>query len=187
MNGSFWKSAATATIGTFCSTVLNAWNHIGAHVEIDASGGQQQAIVALRAALQDRDLEAVFGIGAIGQRLIEAAMLRLGAPIGRETHAIERGGGKHSARHDEGGRNKKERQSQQEREPSRIGICHLRVRPSRLLSSIPAFRVRPGAMQGLLRSRRIFLASAAPTEAGKRGALEHPAFEWNHLKADKMP
>ena len=64
--------------------------HVAAHVEIDLAGGQQQAVVGLRAALQDRHVEAVFRVGAVDHRLIIAAVLGLGEPVGAERHLVER-------------------------------------------------------------------------------------------------
>jgi hypothetical protein len=58
--------------------------HVSAHVEVDLAGQQQRAVVHLRAALGDGDIEAAGGIGAVGDRLIEAAMLGLGEPVGAE-------------------------------------------------------------------------------------------------------
>jgi len=52
-----------------------------AHEEVDLLGEQRQAVVHLRAARHDRDLETVFRIGAVGDRLIEAAMLGLSTQL----------------------------------------------------------------------------------------------------------
>ncbi len=72
-------------------------DQIGAEVEINFSGRQQQLIVGLRAALQNRDVEAVSRVSAVGERLIEAAMFGFGEPVGREGDFIallvERPGG----------------------------------------------------------------------------------------------
>ena len=57
---------------------------IAAHVEVQPSGGQQKFVVGLRPALHDRDVEAVFGVGAVGDRLIISAVLGLGEPVGAE-------------------------------------------------------------------------------------------------------
>ena len=66
---------------------------IAAHVEVEPSGGQQQLVVGLRAALDDRDVEAVFGVGAVGDRLVISAVLGLGEPVGPERNLVggERG------------------------------------------------------------------------------------------------
>ncbi len=45
MNGSFWNMAATATIGTFSRDRVECLDHVGAHVELDAPGGEQQALL----------------------------------------------------------------------------------------------------------------------------------------------
>ena len=48
---------------------------VRAHVEFDFPGRQQDAVVHLRAAGHDRDVEAVLAIGAVGESLIESAVL----------------------------------------------------------------------------------------------------------------
>ena len=57
---------------------------IAAHVEVQPSGRQQELVVGLRAALHDRDVEPVFCISAVGDRLVISAMLGLGEPVGAE-------------------------------------------------------------------------------------------------------
>ena len=54
---------------------------IAAHVEIHPAGQHQGAVVHLGATRHDGDVEAAFGIGAIGDRLIEAAVFGLGDPV----------------------------------------------------------------------------------------------------------
>ncbi len=78
-------------------------DHIGAHVEVDPARRQQQPTIALRAALQNGDVEAIFRIGAVGHGLIEAAVLRLGPPIGGKSHVVERCGRECSRHEDEAG------------------------------------------------------------------------------------
>jgi hypothetical protein len=82
--GCFWKIAATLTTGISSAAALKACKQVAAHVELDAVGQQQGAVVDLRAAGDDRDVEAAFGVGAIGDRLVEAAMFGLGQPVGAE-------------------------------------------------------------------------------------------------------
>jgi hypothetical protein len=57
---------------------------VAAHVELDAVGQQERAVVDLRTAGDDLDVEAAFGVGAVGDRLVEAAMFGLGEPVGAE-------------------------------------------------------------------------------------------------------
>ena len=57
---------------------------IAAHVEVQPSGRQQELVVGLRASLHDRDVEAVFGVSAVGDRLVISAVLGLGEPVGAE-------------------------------------------------------------------------------------------------------
>ena len=82
--GSFWKSAATTRSGMFCCDGVERLQHVAAHVEIDLAGEQQRPPADLRAALHDRHVEAAGGIGAVGDRLVVAAMLGLGEPVGAE-------------------------------------------------------------------------------------------------------
>jgi hypothetical protein len=58
--------------------------HVAAHVEIDLAGQHQRTAGNLRSALHDRDLETACLVGAVGNRLIVSAMLRLGQPVGAE-------------------------------------------------------------------------------------------------------
>ena len=54
---------------------------IAAHVEIQPSGRQQKLVVGLRPSLDDRDVEPVFRISAVGDRLVISAVLGLGEPV----------------------------------------------------------------------------------------------------------
>ena len=69
---------------------VEALQRIGAQIEIDLADRQQHAVVGVRAALQDGHVEAVFAIGAVGERLIKAAVLGFGHPIGAERDFVER-------------------------------------------------------------------------------------------------
>ena len=64
-------------------------DQVAAHVEIDAAHGEQHAVIGLRAARHDLDIEPACGIGAIDHGLIIAAMLGLGDPVGAESHLFE--------------------------------------------------------------------------------------------------
>ena len=63
---------------------------IAAHVEIQPSGRQQKLVVGLRPSLHDRDVKAVFRIGAVGDRLVVSAVLGLGEPVGPERDLVGR-------------------------------------------------------------------------------------------------
>ena len=63
-------------------------DHVAAHEELDLAGDEQHAAVRHRAALHDRDVEAVFGVGPVDERLIIAAGLGVGDPIGAEGHLV---------------------------------------------------------------------------------------------------
>jgi hypothetical protein len=52
--------------------------------KIDLAGEQQLAVRRLRPALRDGHVEAVFLVSAVGEGLVEAAMLGLGEPVGAE-------------------------------------------------------------------------------------------------------
>ena len=62
---------------------------VGAHVEFDPAGDQLQAVVHVRPARQDGDVEAVLLVGAVGHRLIEAAVLGLRHPVGGKSDLVE--------------------------------------------------------------------------------------------------
>jgi hypothetical protein len=66
-------------------------HHVAAHVEVDAAHGEQHAVVGLRPARHDLDLEAAAAIGAVGQSLIIAAVLGLGDPVRAEPDLGRRG------------------------------------------------------------------------------------------------
>ena len=63
---------------------------VGAHVELDPAGDQLQPVVHVRPARQDGDVEAVLAVGAVDQRLVEAAVLGLRHPVGGEGDLVER-------------------------------------------------------------------------------------------------
>ena len=62
--------------------------HVAAHVEVDAADRQQHAVVGLRPARHDGDVEVVLGVGAVGDGLVVAAVLGLGDPVGPEAHRV---------------------------------------------------------------------------------------------------
>ena len=63
---------------------------IGAHEEVELADRQQDAVVHVRPALHDGDVEPVLLVGAVGERLVEAAVLGLRHPVGAEAHLVER-------------------------------------------------------------------------------------------------
>ncbi len=74
---------------------------VGAHEEVELADRQQDAVVHVRTARHDGHVEPVFAVGAVGERLVEAAVLGLGHPIGAEADLVQRlrlgrpqGGGK---------------------------------------------------------------------------------------------
>ena len=69
---------------------VEALQRVGAQIEVDLADQQQHPVVGIRSARQDGHVEAVFAIGAVGERLIEAAMLGLRHPIGAEGDLVER-------------------------------------------------------------------------------------------------
>jgi hypothetical protein len=60
---------------------------VRAHAQLDRAGGQQLGHVHARAALDDLDVEAALLIGPGGERLVEAPVFGLGAPVGGEPDA----------------------------------------------------------------------------------------------------
>jgi hypothetical protein len=68
---------------------VESLNEIGAEIEFDFSGGEQQPVVGVGAALQNRHIEPVFLISSVGLGLIEPAMLGFRKPVGRESDLVE--------------------------------------------------------------------------------------------------
>ena len=94
--GSFWNMAATASGRDVLLDRIEALQRVGAHEEVELADRQQDAVVHVRPARHDGDVEPVFAIGAVDQRLIEAAVLGLRHPVGAERDLVEgllRGGG----------------------------------------------------------------------------------------------
>ena len=69
---------------------VEALQIVGGQEEVDLADRQQDAVVHARAALADGDVEPVFAVGAVGKRLVEAAVLGLRHPIGAEGDLVER-------------------------------------------------------------------------------------------------
>ena len=69
---------------------VEALQRVGAHEEIELADGHQHAVIGVRATLYDGHVEAVFPVGAVGERLVEAAVLGLGHPVGAESDFVER-------------------------------------------------------------------------------------------------
>ena len=88
--GSFWNMAATATVRNVLLDRVERLQRVGAHEEVELADRQQQPVVHVRAARHDGDVEAVRPIGAVGERLVEAAVLGLRHPVGAEGHLVER-------------------------------------------------------------------------------------------------
>ena len=68
---------------------VEALQRVGAQIEVDLVDQQQHAVVGVRTAGHDGDVEAVFPVGAVGERLVEAAVLGLRHPIGAERDFVE--------------------------------------------------------------------------------------------------
>ena len=69
---------------------VEALQRVGGQEEVDLADRQQDAVVHARAARHDGHVEPVFAVGAVGQRLVEAAVLGLGHPVGAEGDLVER-------------------------------------------------------------------------------------------------
>jgi hypothetical protein len=68
---------------------IEALQRIGAHEKIYLADRQQDAVVHVGAARQDRHVESVLLVCAVGERLIEAAVFGLGEPIGGKADLIQ--------------------------------------------------------------------------------------------------
>ena len=62
---------------------------VGGHEEVELAGDQQHAIVVVRAARHDGDVEPVGLIGTVGRSLEKPAMLRFGDPVGSERDLVQ--------------------------------------------------------------------------------------------------
>ena len=62
---------------------------VGAHEEVDLADGEQDAVVHVRTARHDGHVEAMLAVGAVGERLVEAAVLALRHPVGAERDFVE--------------------------------------------------------------------------------------------------
>jgi hypothetical protein len=62
---------------------------VRAHEEIELAGGQEDTVVGVGATGHDGDVKAVFLVGAVGDRLEEAAMFGLRHPVGSKRHLVE--------------------------------------------------------------------------------------------------
>ena len=100
--GSFWNDRRDRHHRDVVLHVVEGAEHAAAHVEVDLAGGEQLAVVDLRPARPDGHLQAVFLVDPVGHRLIEAAMLGLGLPVGAEGDLIERPGGAAEAHESKG-------------------------------------------------------------------------------------
>ena len=87
--GSFWNRDGDLHDGHVVGDGVERAQH-AAHVELDLVAEEQRLVGRLRAALHDGDLEAVFLVSAVGDRLIEAAVLGLGQPVGAVGNLVER-------------------------------------------------------------------------------------------------
>src|SRR5258708_16226296 len=63
---------------------------VRAQVKIDLSHWQEEAIVDLRTARDDGDVEPISAVRAVGQRLVKSAMLGLRDPVGSKGQLVER-------------------------------------------------------------------------------------------------
>jgi len=68
---------------------VEALQRVRAHEEVELAREEQQAVVHLRTAGHDRHVEAVLLVRPVRDRLIEAAVLGLGHPVGAERDLVE--------------------------------------------------------------------------------------------------
>ncbi len=69
---------------------IEAEQRVGAHEEVELADRQQDAVVHVGTARNDRHIEAIFAIGAVDRRLVEAAVLAFRNPVGAEGNLVER-------------------------------------------------------------------------------------------------
>src|SRR6185312_13047435 len=119
-------------------------------VEIETAGCEQLGMIDLRATLAQRHIEPVFLVDAGGDRLVIAAMLGLGAPIGAEGDVIER------VRRHRGGHN----QRPDGDEPCRTLHCHVRPRALFVSSQALSSACRSAAATGNFAAARAALLKA---------------------------
>ena len=81
--------AATATTGTLLVTASNDCSVFAVMKKSSLPAVKQDAVVGVGAARNDGDVEAVFLVGAVGDRLEEAAMFGLRDPVGSKRHLVE--------------------------------------------------------------------------------------------------
>ena len=68
---------------------VEALQRVGAHEEVELADRQQDAVVHVRPARHDGDVEPVLAVGAVDQRLVMAAVLGLRHPVGAERDLVE--------------------------------------------------------------------------------------------------
>ena len=73
--------------------LVEGQQQVAGHQEVDLAGGQHGPVVHLRATLLDLHLQVVAPVGAVGHRLVEAAMAGLCAPVGGKDHLVLGPGG----------------------------------------------------------------------------------------------
>ena len=88
--GSFWNIDATATVGMLLSTASKVCSVFAAMKKSIFAEIIRMRLLTLRPAGHDGDVEAVFLVGAVGDRLEEAAVLGLRHPVGAEGHLVQR-------------------------------------------------------------------------------------------------
>ena len=155
--GSFWKIAATSITGMSCSAAENEPIRLPAMKNWILSAIEQCLVRRLRAALDDGDLQAVLLVGAVGDRLVEAAVLGFGQPVGAEGDLVER--------------HRRAGQAPSAAAPAArpiVNLLMLRHDPSPLLSSRPH-----GATLESARASRI--SSPAATRCGRPHIASQPA------------
>ena len=68
--------------------IVEAVQEVAGEQKVDAPGRQQRAVVDLRPALTNLDIEAVALVGAVDQSLIKAALRGFGLPVDRENDLL---------------------------------------------------------------------------------------------------
>ena len=87
--GSFWKLAATAMVGMFCATASKPCSELALMKKSILPASSSMRLFTCGPPGTMVTSRPYFAVGAVGDRLIEAAMLGLGDPVGAERDLVE--------------------------------------------------------------------------------------------------
>ena len=87
--GSFWNSAATSMVGTFCATASKPCSVLALRKKSILPTGSRMRLFTFGPPGTMVTSSPYLPVGAVGERLVEAAMLGLGHPVGAERDLVE--------------------------------------------------------------------------------------------------